>query len=945
MTKKTALPSGPNESAPAPAGDLEGLAKECAWETDAKHVVSHISTLFESITESPAEALLGKTWFDFVGGFEVAHDNGADVLAERFKRGKSIRSVRCCIAGRTGRMIHLVLSGKPRLDKAENIVGYIGTVADITPYVVVEEGLQRSEGELRNILDNMQDVFFRTDRRGRISLLSPSASDLTGFPPANLLHQRVLALVSGAKERRHLLGTIRDGAGTMKGVVTRIRTRDGEDRWVSVNAHVVLDANGLPAGVEGSVRDVDQIKRSEDRLRQSERRYRRLVELSPNGVLVHRDGAVLYANHEAAQQFGIDSAKDVVGRQLMEFIHPDSYAAVKARTAKLADGWATLPPEDIILNPKDGVPRVVEVHTGVTEYAGGIAHQSLIVDVTDRRNVEHQLSLAATVFDTALEAILISSSDNKILAVNDAFCEITGYSQEEVIGANPKILSSGRHDDAFYQALWGSLNEHGRWQGEVWNRRKNGELYPEWLSIAVVKDSAGQVHHNVAIFTDITQRKKDEERIRYQANFDALTGLPNRNLFMDRLWQTLAVARREETHVALMFIDLDRFKLINDTLGHAAGDFLLVEAARRLREAVREEDTVARLGGDEFTIILPNIDHETDAAVVAEKVLMSLLQAFDLDGTEAHVSGSVGITLYPRDGDTGEDLLKNADAAMYRAKDRGRNAYHFYTPEIQEQAKGRLHMENALRSALENQEFEVHYQPQIDIATGGVCGAEALIRWHHPDRGLVSPDDFIPISEETGLITPIGEWVLRDVCRQIVEWDKAGLSVPRVAVNLSLRQFKDQDIPKLVEQVAAETGVKTTRLELELTESLFAEDVEEMIKVMRRLKDLGVKLAIDDFGTGYSSLAYLRRFPIDVLKIDRSFIDGVTTDPDDAAIAEAIIAMAHRLNFAVVAEGIETHDQLDFLHHLHCDIGQGYLISRPMPEKECREWLSERMLD
>lgn len=932
----------------APVSDawagFEDVATEWLWETDEGLVITRVSSPFASVSGSEPSDIVGRTWLEFLGNFDVGNTGGRRIVTERMAERKEFLGIRCLIRNDRGRLIHLSLSARPVFDGTGGFAGYRGAARDITLYAVIEEGLQRSETELRKILDNMQDVFFRTDRRGRLVLMSRSASDLSGYPPAQLIHRKVMTLLGGGEERKRLLRGFREAGGTVRGQVAQLRRADGELRWVSVNAQIYLGDDGRPAGVEGTVRDVDEVKRAENRLLGSERRYRRLVELSPNGILVHREGRILYANPEAAHLLGITDPSQMTGRMVTGFIHPDSLALVESRIAMINDGWAALPPAEIKMSGDDGQVRTVELRTGTTEYRGGLATQSVLIDVTARKDAERQLRLAATVFDTASEAILISGADNRILAINEAFSEITGYSADEVIGKNPSLLSSGRHDAAFYGALWDSLEETGRWQGEVWNRRKNGEIYPEWLSIAVVCNSVGDAQHYVAIFTDITQRKRDEARIRYQANYDALTGLPNRNLFMDRLWQTVAVARREKTNAGLMFVDLDRFKMVNDTLGHPAGDALLVEAARRLRSVVREEDTVARLGGDEFTVILHNMDQELDASVVADKIVQVLAEPFSIDGTDVHVGGSIGVTVYPRDGETADDLLKNSDAAMYRAKERGRNCYHFYTPEIQERAVGRLHLENALHAALENGEFEVFYQPKVDIADGGVRGAEALIRWRHPERGLVPPDAFIPVAEESGLIVPIGEWVLRDVCRQITEWDRDGVEMPAVAVNVSLRQFREQDIPALVERTASEAGLDPRRLEIEITESLFADDVEKTVTILQRLKALGVTLAVDDFGTGYSSLAYLRRFPIDVLKIDKSFIDGVTDDLDDAAIAEAIVAMSHRLNLHVVAEGVETQDQLSQLHEMTCDIAQGYLISRPLPEPDLRAWLAERKL-
>lgn len=555
-------------------------------------------------------------------------------------------------------------------------------------------------------------------------------------------------------------------------------------------------------------------------------------------------------------------------------------------------------------------------------------------DIAERRRAEEKMRLAAKVFESAAEGIMITNADIRIVAVNEAFTATTGYESDEVLGKTPNLLKSGKHDDEFYRALWKSLNETGQWKGEIWNRRKNGELYPQWLSINAVRDAKGAVANYVGMFTDITARKQAEERLRVLAYHDPLTGLPNRALFHTLLSQALAKAQRHHRLGAVLFIDLDRFKNINDTLGHPVGDLLLKEAATRLMACLRQSDTIARLGGDEFTILLEEIAHERDAIIVAQKILAALAEPFNLAGHEVFVTASIGISLFPHDGNDVEALLKNADTALYRTKEQGRNGYTLYTAEMNALALKRMALENSLRRAVERSEFLLHYQPRVALDTGRVICVEALLRWQHPELGLVMPDQFISLAEETGLIMPVGEWVLRTACAQAKAWQASGFPALRVSVNLSARQFSQPGIVAQVAKALSDAGLAPNSLELELTESTVMQDAEDAIAKLNALKQLGVYLSIDDFGAGYSSLEYLKHFPIDTLKIDRSFVQDVPGNSDDGAIVRAIIAMAHSLKIKVTAEGVETAEQLGFLRAYQCDEMQGYYFGMPLPTHE-----------
>ncbi len=547
---------------------------------------------------------------------------------------------------------------------------------------------------------------------------------------------------------------------------------------------------------------------------------------------------------------------------------------------------------------------------------------------------QQSLYLAEKVIESSLEGIMVTDAAGLIVSVNPAFTRLTGYGAEEVIGRKPSILSSGRQGPAFYASMWDSLKSVGHWQGEVWNRRKSGEVYPELLHITAITDRDGRLSHYAALFTDISRLKETEARIRDLAYYDPLTGLPNRRLLEDRLHVELSHAARMRSRLAVMFVDLDRFKRINDSLGHEVGDRLLVEIARRLRASLREDDTVARMGGDEFLVVLSNLAGPDDAAITARRIVGALRRPVLIDGRELVVTTSIGISVYPDDTQDGATLIKNADIAMYRAKDEGRNSFQLYEPAMNARSLEHLALETALHGALPRDELRLHYQPLVAVEGGDVVAVEALLRWRHPELGLVSPADFIPLAEETGLIVPIGEWVLRSACARHRAWREAGRGELRMMVNISVRQFRDEGFVAMVARVLEETAMPPAGLTLELTESMLMDDVDQSIARLEQLRALGVALALDDFGTGYSSLAYLKRFPIDELKIDRLFIGGIDHNARDAALVAAIISLGHSLGLRVVAEGVETPAQLEVLRAQGCDIAQGFLLARPRPWDE-----------
>ena len=582
----------------------------------------------------------------------------------------------------------------------------------------------------------------------------------------------------------------------------------------------------------------------------------------------------------------------------------------------------------------DGEIWDAEVNLMTFEHAGKTLLQFSLQDITERKRAESDLRVAATAFESQ-EGMIITDADMSILRINRACSEITGYSPLEAIGQTPRMFSSGRHNSTFYQALWASINTTGAWKGEIWNRRKNGEVYPQWANISAVRGPDGAITNYVASFIDISHRKTAEEEINHLAFYDPLTNLPNRRLLIDRLRHALLAGSRSDSAGALFFIDVDNFKTLNDTLGHDKGDMLLDQVARRLSATVREEDTIARLGGDEFVIMMEGLslialDAAALARVVAEKILEAFKEPYDLQGTPYLCTVSIGIALFNRPTDTVEELLKQADLAMYQAKAAGRNTLRFFDPQMQSVVMARTELETDLREGLRQSQLLLHYQPQVDD-DGRITGAEALVRWQHPVRGMIPPMEFIGLAEETGLILNLGHWVLETACKQLVAWSgKAAMAHLTVAVNVSAHQFRQIDFVEQVLAVLKSTGANPHRLKLELTESLLVSNVDEVIGKMFALKARGVGFSLDDFGTGYSSLSYLKRLPLDQLKIDQSFVRDIHVDPNDAAIAKTIVALAHSLGLGVISEGVETAAQRDFLAHAGCHAHQGYFFSRPL---------------
>lgn len=666
-------------------------------------------------------------------------------------------------------------------------------------------------------------------------------------------------------------------------------------------------------------------------------------------VVTDAQARILQVNKAFTRMTGYagEEAVGVSMKILKSGVHDtDFYQGIRTSLAE-AGTWAG----EIINRHKDGTlhPHFLTI-TAVRNDEGVVTHfVSAHTDITERKRAEIDLRIAAAAFQSR-EGMCVTNASGVILRVNRAFTKVTGYSAEEAVGQTPRLLRSGRHDKAFYEDMWGTINATGSWEGEIWNRRKCGELFPEWLTITAVRDDAGSVTHYVATLTDITQRKEAEYEIRNLAFYDPLTRLPNRRLLLERLKHALSAITRSEHGGALLFIDLDNFKTLNDTYGHDMGDLLLQQVAERLAGCVREADTVARLGGDEFVVLLEDLsgtpqDAALQAKTVGEKILLTLNQPYPLAGHDYHSTPSIGITLFSGPHNLSDELMKRADLALYDAKAAGRNTLRFFDPAMQAAVTARASLETDLRKGLQQGQFVLHYQPQID-ESGTISGTEALVRWQHPSLGLVAPTTFIPLAEETGLILPLGQWVLETACRQLATWAAVpGRAHLSLSVNVSVRQFRQPDFVAQVLAVLERTGAAPGRLQLELTESLLLDDVEEVIAKMAALRARGVSFALDDFGTGYSSLSYLRRLPLDQLKIDKSFVTDIIGNTNDALISKTIVALAHSLGLAVIAEGVETTEQRQFLALQGCRSYQGFLLSAPLALAELETLLDHQPAD
>lgn len=792
---------------------------------------------------------------------------------------------------------------------------------------------------------------------------------LIGFlPQAVVMHvdgkvvhaNRAAAVLFRADSEHDLLGlsVLTLVADEYRDIVVERMTKTGEGRQVSevIEEQLIrLDGTRFPAEVVATpaqfqgkhavqvvVRDLSDQQQVLEELSREKQIHKRIIQTSVAAfVRVSAEGRVIYANRLAKLTLG-DGRQDVVGFSMLDpmwqFEDRDGNPMDLDRTpfAKVLKNGLPVHGAVLAITPPWGARRLVQVNgSALCDHAGTIEEAVFAVeDITEYDRTARRLRLAASVFDSTSEGIMVTDAQSRVVSVNEAFTRITGYELDEIRGKTPSFLASGRHDPAFYQQMWHSLQEEGVWCGEIWNRRKNGEVFPEWQNINVVRDERDCITNYVAVFSDITQIKKSQEEIEFLANHDPLTGLPNRNLLVDRINRQIQRARSEEEEFCLFVLDLDHFKYINDSLGHNVGDELLNAAAHRLQASVREVDTVARLGGDEFVILLNTPSDLTMAQRIAPRLVDAFSHPFKCSGNELHITPSFGIAFWPKDAEDARQLVQNADAAMYQAKRRGRNQYAFYTGEMTDVAMRRVQLENALRVALKEDALTQLYQPQIDAETQRLIGVEALARWNHPELGAISPAVFIPLAEETDLIVALGDWALRHACRQMKDWLDRGFDLERVAVNVAGAQLEQANFYENLLHILEETGLPPERLEVEITEGWAMANLETISPVLAEMRDIGIEIAIDDFGTGYSSLSRLKELPVDTLKVDRSFVMNIPDDASDMAVANAVIALARIMGKKVTAEGVETDAQEDFLVQHRCDRLQGFRYGKPLTVQE-----------
>ncbi|WLH40468.1 bifunctional diguanylate cyclase/phosphodiesterase [Pseudomonas sp. FP2254] len=804
-----------------------------------------------------------------------------------------------------------------------------GLMIDISEAKRTEEALQRSEQKFASVFQQCPDILVIARLSdGCLLEVNKAFEDQIGLSAADVLGKTATDL--------NIWGVDQAGPDLLHRVQTT-SIRNLEMAFRRSNGHAftgLVSAEPFQLDTVEAivvvVRDISQLKETQQQLQTSEEKFAKAFHASPDGLLLsrQRDGLLIEVNEGFSRITGFTAATSIDQTALELGIWVDLNERKHLLELMRRDGFV----RDFICHIRraDGLIRLCELSSRPLPIGDEDCMLTIARDITERQLMQEKLQQAATVFESTAEGVLITDTRQNISAVNRAFSEITGYSEAEALGETPRLLASGLHDSAFYAAMWHQLTAYGHWQGEISNRRKNGELYPSWLTISAVRNG-DQVTHFVAVFADISSLKLAQARLDYQAHHDPLTGLPNRTLFENRLQAALNGQQETGKQGAVLFLDLDRFKHINDSLGHPVGDLLLKDIALRLKEQLRDIDTVARLGGDEFIILLPGLQHPSDAEHLANKLLACFTPPFQAGEHEFFISASIGTSLYPQDGTDVATLVKNADAAMYRSKAKGRNRVESYTRDLTAQAKERVALEQELRRAIERNECSLYYQPKLCLKTHALIGAEALIRWHHPTFGDVPPEHFIPLAEENGMILQIGDWVLEQACRQLHAWQGTFDDFGPLSVNLAGAQLRHPKLLPRIEQLLRDYRLEPGCLQLEITENFIMSQAEEALDVLHELKRLGVQLAIDDFGTGYSSLSYLKRLPLDFLKIDQSFVRGLPDDTHDAAIVRAIIALGHSMQFTIIAEGVENPAQQAFLADEGCEQMQGYIVSLPLP--------------
>jgi len=878
---------------------------------------------------------------------EIAHSNPLDFfegedrdlieqnIRKAFEFGDTV--VEAVLVAKNGSRIPYHFTGRRIERNGEPVL--VGMGVDITERQRIQKETEALLRRYQTLMKTSIDAIRVMDMQGNVVEANDAFCQMMGYTHEEALKLNI-ADWDAQWSKEELLERLKGFIGRSGAIFETVqRRKNGSLIEVEVSATgVEIDGKHY---VVASSRDITERKRNEQRNEVLLKRQQVLMMSSLEGIhIMDINGNIVEFNDTFCELLGY-SREEAARLNVSDWDATWSREELMERFRKLIKITGAV--FETRHRRKDGTVIDVEVSTTGAEIEGQLYLYATSRDITERKKIEEVQRIAAVTFDTQ-EAIMITTPDANILRVNQAFQDITGYSADEVIGCNPSIFKSGRHDSAFYQSMWSELRDTGKWGGEVWDKRKNGEIYPKLLTITAVYDDKKQLTHYVGVFRDISNRKKSEQEIHQLAFYDLLTRLPNRRLLMDRLQQALAISARNDRHGALLFLDLDHFKTINDTQGHTMGDQLLTETARRLQACVREGDSVARLGGDEFVVVLENLSSNVKEAAaqtesIAEKIRLELNKPYILNDFECLSTVSIGISLFFNHKESADSLLQHADVAMYQAKMAGRNTLRFFDPLMQATLEARAALEADLRYALQRRQFSLCYQVQVDSLRRPL-GAEVLLRWHHPEQGDISPSQFIPLAEETGLIVPIGLWVMQTACAQLKKWQDDPLTRDlKLAVNVSAKQFRQPDFVAQAQRVLLDSGAKPSHLKMEFTESTVLENVEDTISKMRELKLLGVGFSVDDFGTGYSSLQYLKRLPLDQIKIDQSFVRDVVSDPNDAAIVQTIIAMTEALGLEVIAEGVETEAQRKFLDLHGCHNFQGYLFSKPVPLSQFEELL------
>ncbi len=830
-----------------------------------------------------------------------------------------------------------VLGEATCIEGKDNELYKVTSVTDISHIKTFEHLLKESENTASQLLNATLESAFLVDVNGVFIAANEIGAKRLGTTVDQLIGKAVCEFVPQEVFEKRM--------AKIKEVIQKkepIRFQDKRgDLYFDNYFSPILNENQEVTKIALFAQDITERLDKEKEIKSNFTKFKALFDLAPDAVFLETSyGKIIDCNLAAEKMTGY-SRDELIDSHVEKIIPEDIivgiYTSLNPKYLQSQEGEIHF---ESINQRKNGEKFPVEVKIKLIE----INDESILLivarDITSRKQYEKRLKLFEIVFNNALEGITITDKDANILEINQAFSTITGYQPHEVIGNNPRLLKSDRHSDEFYQVMWDQIVKNGQWEGEIWNRRKSGEVYPEWLSIGEVKENKDSYYY-VAVFHDITEMKRKEKQIRHQAYHDALTDLPNRLLLHDRISVAIAHARRSLNKIAILFIDLDNFKTINDSLGHLLGDKLLQAVAKRILFIMRSEDTVARLGGDEFVIMVENIQKESEASYVVERLINTFTRPFHIDGHELYITPSIGVTYYPNDGGDAETLIRNADMAMYQAKDQGKNRYKFFTAELNDRVQRRLEIERKLRKSIEKNEFTVYYQPRIDLRTGKTCGMEALARWPQSDGNVIRPDEFIPLAEETGLIVPLGEQIMDMAYRTALKLNYFDSKKLKIAINLSLRQFMQKNFVQQFLKQIERTGLLPSYIEVEITETIIMKDIKNTVKKLRALADCGISISIDDFGKGYSSLYHLKHLPLHILKIDKSFVNDIEKDENSLNLVETVIAMAQKMNLITVAEGVETQSQLEILNNLGCDEVQGYLFSPPVPEQEFKEFLNQ----